>query len=118
MVLPAALTPLPSMATACGIDALLVKSIVTVPALAASAFLSNFSAPDGSAARATVDPPPELELEPPLGVLVEPPLAPLPPEPELELLLPPQPARARIAAAARTPMSLVDIVLLLGRVRG
>src|SRR4051794_5742129 len=103
MVAPALLTPLPSTATACGTEDLLANWIVTVPALAFRLVLSNLSAPLGSAASASVEPPPELPDE-----------LPLEPLPELELPLPPQPAIASAAATASTPIHLVIVVSLSG----
>ncbi len=50
---------LPATSNACGTADGLSKSIVIFPAFAVSFVLSNFSAPVGSAAMVSVDPPPE-----------------------------------------------------------
>src|SRR5689334_9970327 len=109
MTLPFALTPLPLIANACGIDALFVKSNVTVPALAFSVVVVNFSAPFGSAATGTPLPPPdELEAGVEVGVAVG--VLPPPPPPLLLfllLLLPPQPATARAATVSRHAMTRI-----------
>ena len=57
-VLPFSFTPPPLIATSCGTGESFVMSIVTGPAFAASADLSNFSWPEGSAASASLEPPP------------------------------------------------------------
>src|SRR5829696_571779 len=112
-VSPSSSTPLPSISTACGTSEGLSMVIVTLPAFAVSSFLSNLSAPPGSAAMVRFSPPPEEpeELSPPPEEPEE--LSPPPEEPEeLEELLdeplsladssssPPQPANASTAIAA------------------
>src|SRR3954453_11840684 len=107
---PLLFAPPPLTATPCGTDDGLSIVIVTLPALADSELLSNFSAPLGSAARLRLElaaaPPPD-EVEPVAPVEPGAPVAPvLPLAAGAELVLdkppppPPQPANARAAMVA------------------
>lgn len=57
-VAPTTLPDEDAMVRLCASDAMLAKAIVTVPALAVSDVVLNFSWPSGSAARASACPPP------------------------------------------------------------
>src|SRR5690348_7758893 len=101
--------PLPSIVTACGSWEGLEKSISTLPALAVSDDLVNFSAPPGSASIASWDAEPDAgaSVAVSVGVSVADSVAAGVDEDLLLLSLPPQPAKASAAMAANTTTHLI-----------
>jgi hypothetical protein len=109
-------TPLPSTSTAWGTGDGLSIVIVTLPGFAASVFLSNFSAPLGSAVsfRSCAAPPPAVGVDSVVSVVLSWELDdPLPEEPLSLLSSPPQPA-ATSARPARTAARIMRCLRMTG----